>query len=38
MMGVIEPGAKAAAAKTKNGRIGVIGTIGTINSESYQKD
>lgn len=37
IMGVIEPGAKAAAAKTKNGRIGVIGTIGTINSESYQK-
>ena len=32
VIGVVEPGARAAAAATKNGRIGVIGTEGTINS------
>ena len=37
MVGVIEPGAKAAANYTKNGRIGVIGSEGTINSSSYTK-
>jgi glutamate racemase len=37
MIGVIEPGAKAAASYTKNGRIGVIGSEGTINSSSYTK-
>jgi len=37
MVGVIEPGAKAAAGYTKNGRIGVIGTEGTIESSSYTK-
>ena len=36
LMGVIEPGAKAAVKMTKNGRIGVIGTIGTISSHSYK--
>lgn len=35
--GVILPGAKAAAAKTKNNKIGVIGTPGTIRSKSYNK-
>jgi len=37
MVGVIEPGARAAAAYTRNKRIGVIGTEGTINSSSYTK-
>ena len=35
MIGVIEPGARAAAETTKTGRIGVIGTHATINSNSY---
>lgn len=33
--GVIVPGAKAAAAATRNGRVGVIGTVGTIASNAY---
>lgn len=37
MVGVIEPGARAAAKYTQNGRIGVIGTEGTIASSSYTK-
>lgn len=37
MMGVIEPGAKAAVRASRNGRIGVIGTEGTIASGSYPK-
>ena len=37
MIGVIEPGAKAAVEKTKNGRIGVIGTQATINSNAYAR-
>jgi glutamate racemase len=37
IMGVIEPGAKLAAGKTKNKRIGVIGTQTTISSQSYTK-
>ena len=37
MVGVIEPGAKAAASYTKNGRIGVIGSEGTIESSSYTR-
>jgi len=37
IIGVIEPGAKAAIEKTKNGRIGVIGTHATINSNAYAK-
>ncbi|MBA2123655.1 glutamate racemase [bacterium Unc6] len=37
IMGVIEPGAKIAAKKTRNKRIGVIGTQTTIKSQSYQK-
>jgi glutamate racemase len=36
LMGVIEPGAKAAVRTTKNSRIGVIGTVGTISSHSYK--
>ena len=36
VIGVIEPGVKAALNYTGNGRIGVIGTTGTINSSAYQ--
>ncbi|HZK78877.1 MAG TPA: glutamate racemase, partial [Gemmatimonadaceae bacterium] len=37
IIGVIEPGARAAARATTGGRIGVIGTYGTINSHAYEK-
>ncbi len=37
VLGVIEPGAKAAAEKSRTGRIGVIGTPGTIRSGAYQR-
>jgi len=36
MVGMIEGGAKLAAAATKNKKIGVIATVGTINSLAYQ--
>lgn len=36
VIGVIDPGASAAVAATRNGIIGVIGTDGTIRSNSYQ--
>ena len=35
VVGVIEPGAAAAAAATSNQKVGVIGTEGTINSGAY---
>lgn len=35
VIGVVEPGARVAAAATKNGKIGVIGTEGTIKSGLY---
>lgn len=37
VIGVIEPGAKAAAGITESGIVGVIGTPGTISSGAYQK-
>jgi len=37
VLGVTEPGAKAAASATTGGRIGVIGTEGTIRSGAYEK-
>lgn len=37
IIGVIEPGAKAAVKASKNNRIGVIGTEATIRSEAYTK-
>jgi glutamate racemase len=37
VIGVIEPGASAAAAATRNGRIGVIGTEATISSQAYSR-
>jgi glutamate racemase len=36
IVGVIEPGARAAVRKSKSHRIGVIGTAATIRSEAYQ--
>jgi glutamate racemase len=35
--GVIEPGARAAVAATRNGQVGVIGTRGTIHSGAYER-
>ncbi|HZK34703.1 MAG TPA: glutamate racemase [Bacillota bacterium] len=35
ILGVINPGARAAIKATQNGRIGVIGTAGTIRSRAY---
>src|SRR5258705_1291045 len=37
VVGVIEPGARAAVAATKTGTIGVIGTAGTIASGAYDR-
>jgi glutamate racemase len=37
VIGVIEPGARAAAARTRTGRVGVIGTPGTVSSGAYQR-
>ena len=37
MIGMIEPGARAALAATRSGRIGVIATVGTIHSRAYQR-
>jgi glutamate racemase len=36
VLGVVEPGARAAARVTQNGRIGVVGTQGTVSSGAYQ--
>ena len=37
VIGVVEPGARAAVAATRSGEIGVIGTVGTINSGAYER-
>lgn len=37
VLGVVEPGVRAAIQTTRTGRIGVIGTKSTINSGTYQK-
>ncbi|MGC3997912.1 MAG: glutamate racemase [Anaeromyxobacter sp.] len=36
VLGVVEPGARAAARASRTGRIGVIGTAGTVASGAYQ--
>ncbi len=36
VLGVVEPGARAAVRATRSGRIGVIGTQGTVTSGAYQ--
>ena len=38
IVGVIQPGARAAASATKSKRVGVIGTAGTIRSRAYEKE
>jgi glutamate racemase len=37
VIGVLEPGARAAVAATKTGKVGVIGTEATIGSGAYEK-
>jgi glutamate racemase len=37
VVGVIEPGSRAAVAASRSGRIGVIGTAGTIASGAYER-
>ena len=37
VLGVIAPGAAAAVAATRNGRVGVIGTHATISSGAYER-
>lgn len=37
VLGVIEPGARAGVAHSKNGRIGVIATAGTVDSGAYPR-
>ncbi|MGE5589896.1 MAG: glutamate racemase [Bacillota bacterium] len=37
VLGIIEPGARLAAAATKTGRVGVIATAGTVSSGAYQR-
>jgi glutamate racemase len=37
VIGVLEPGARAAAAATRTGKIGIIGTEATIGSGAYEK-
>jgi glutamate racemase len=37
VVGVIEPGLRAATKATRTGRIGVIGTVGTIASGAYRR-
>jgi glutamate racemase len=38
VIGVIEPGSRAAVYASKNKKIGIIGTEGTINSKSYLRE
>jgi glutamate racemase len=38
VVGVVEPGARAAVRATRSGRIGVIGTVGTIRSGAYDRE
>lgn len=37
VIGVVEPGARAAVAATRSGAIGVIGTLGTVKSGAYDR-
>jgi glutamate racemase len=37
VLGVIDPGARAAVSASRNRRIGVIGTLGTVRSRSYAR-
>lgn len=37
VLGVVEPGARTAAAVSSGGKVGVIGTLGTVSSGAYQR-
>lgn len=37
VLGAVEPGARAAVAATRSGKVGVIGTLGTVRSGSYPR-
>lgn len=37
VIGVINPGARAAIKRTRNYRVGIIGTVGTVKSGAYEK-
>lgn len=37
LVGVVDPGAKAAVERTRSGRVGVIGTHGTVSSGAYER-
>ena len=37
VIGVLEPGARAAATATRNGHVGVIGTLATVRSGAYKR-
>jgi glutamate racemase len=37
VVGVIEPGVRAARQATRNRRVGVVGTVGTVSSGAYQR-
>ena len=37
VVGVIDPGVRAAVSATRNQRVGVVGTVGTISSGAYQR-
>src|SRR5699024_10309868 len=37
VIGVIQPGARAAINSTRNNHVGIIGTAGTIHSKAYEK-
>lgn len=38
MIGVIQPGSRAALKASNTGRIGIIGTLGTVKSGSYKQE
>ena len=38
VFGVVEPAVRAAAAETKNGRVGLVGTKATIRSGAYERE
>jgi glutamate racemase len=37
VLGAVEPGARAAVAATRSGKVGVIGTLGTVRSGAYPR-
>ncbi|MBN3032571.1 MAG: glutamate racemase [Candidatus Saganbacteria bacterium] len=37
LIGMVEPGARAALAASRSGRVGLIATVGTVHSHAYQR-